>query len=43
VAYSDKDMLSGSLLDRAMKDYALMLPLCRWLNRALGHREGGAR
>jgi uncharacterized protein (TIGR02453 family) len=43
VAYSDKDMLSGALLDRAMKDYALMLPLCRWLNRALGHREGGAR
>lgn len=34
--YSDREMLSPRLLDRAMADYARMLPLCRWLNRALG-------
>jgi hypothetical protein len=30
-------MLAPSLIDRAMKDYALILPLCRWLNNALGY------
>ncbi|MBM4193351.1 MAG: DUF2461 domain-containing protein [Gemmatimonadetes bacterium] len=37
VEYSDRDMLSGTLLDKAMKDFALMVPLCRWLNLALGY------
>jgi hypothetical protein len=36
-AYTDAQMLSPKLLDRAMTDYALMLPLCRWLNGALGY------
>lgn len=36
-AYTDRQMLSAGLLDRAMADYALMLPLCRWLNAALGY------
>jgi uncharacterized protein (TIGR02453 family) len=36
-AYSDAEILSPKLVDRAMKDFALMLPMCRWLNRALGY------
>ena len=27
----------GAASDKAMKDFALMLPMCRWLNRALGY------
>lgn len=42
-AYSDKEMLDHGLVDRAMKDYALMLPLVRWLNRALGHVPAKSR
>lgn len=37
VGYTDGEMLSPHLLDRAMRDYALLLPLCRWLNSALGY------
>lgn len=37
VAYTDAQMLSADLLDRAMQDYARILPLCRWLNAALGY------
>lgn len=43
VAYTDAEMLSPKLLDRAMKDYALMLPLARWLNAALGYAPERAR
>ncbi len=42
-AYSDRQMLAPDLVDQAMKDYALMLPLCRWLNVALGHRPATGR
>lgn len=34
--YTDKQMLAPDLIDRAMADYRLMLPLNRWLNEALG-------
>jgi uncharacterized protein (TIGR02453 family) len=42
-AYTDAQMLSPKLLDRAMKDFALMLPLCRWLNGALGYPPARTR
>jgi uncharacterized protein (TIGR02453 family) len=35
--YTDAQMLGPDLLDRAMDDYRRMLPLCRWLNVALGY------
>ena len=35
-ALSDAEALSPKLADSAMKDFTLMLPLARWLNRALG-------
>ncbi|HVU24690.1 MAG TPA: DUF2461 domain-containing protein [Gemmatimonadaceae bacterium] len=41
--YSDAEMLAPGLIDRAMKDYALMLPLVRWLNEALGYPSATAR
>jgi uncharacterized protein (TIGR02453 family) len=41
--YSDADMLSPKLVDKAMKDYALMLPMVRWLNRALGFLPATSR
>jgi uncharacterized protein (TIGR02453 family) len=34
--YTDKQMLAPDLIDRAMADFKLMLPLNRWLNSALG-------
>ena len=37
--YSDKEALAPSLIDKVMKGFALILPLCRWLNGALGHRR----
>jgi uncharacterized protein (TIGR02453 family) len=36
-AYTDAEILSPKLVDRAMKDFALLVPMCRWLNAALGH------
>jgi uncharacterized protein (TIGR02453 family) len=42
-SYSDAEILSPKLADRAMKDFALMLPMCRWLNRALGYLPAPAR
>ena len=36
-AYSDAEMLSPKLADKVMKDFALLVPMCRWLNRALGY------
>ena len=43
VGYRDAEMLAGSLVDRAMKDFALMVPLCRWLNAALGYASSKSR
>jgi uncharacterized protein (TIGR02453 family) len=42
-AYADADMLSRNLADRAMKDFALLVPMCRWLNRALGYLPASSR
>ncbi len=39
----DAEMLAPSLVDHAMKDFALMLPMCRWLNRALGYLPATSR
>lgn len=41
--YTDREMLAPSLIDRAMKDYALIVPLCRWLNNALGYPRAKTR
>ncbi len=41
--YTDADMLSPTLIDKAMKDFTLMLPMCRWLNRALGYLPAKSR
>jgi uncharacterized protein (TIGR02453 family) len=41
--YADADMLSAKLVDNAMKDYAAMLPMVRWLNRALGYLPASSR
>jgi uncharacterized protein (TIGR02453 family) len=41
--YSDAEILSPKLVDRAMKDFALMVPMCRWLNRALGYMAAPRR
>jgi uncharacterized protein (DUF2461 family) len=35
--YTDAEILAPTFVDKAMKDFALMLPMCRWLNRALGY------
>ena len=42
-AYSDATVLSRALVNRAMKDFALMVPMCRWLNRALGYLPATSR
>ena len=36
-SYTDLEICSPNLVDRAMRDFAQMLPMCRWLNRALGY------
>ena len=41
--YDDAEALSPALAGRAMKDFALMLPMCRWLNRALGYLPARSR
>lgn len=41
--YTDAEMLSPSLVTRAMKDFALIVPMCRWLNRALGYLPANQR
>lgn len=41
--YTDAQMLAPNLIDRAMKDYALILPLCRWINNALGYPKAKSR
>ena len=35
-ALSDAEATGAKVADLAMKDYAVMLPLTRWLNRAMG-------
>jgi uncharacterized protein (TIGR02453 family) len=42
-SYSDAEMLSPKLADKAMKDFALLIPMCRWLNRALGYLPAKSR
>ena len=42
-AYSDAEMLSAKLPERAMRDFALIVPMCRWLNRALGYQTATRR
>ena len=42
-AYTDRQMLSPGLLNSVMKDFALIVPLARWLNAALGHRPAKRR
>jgi uncharacterized protein (TIGR02453 family) len=40
---SEREVLSTKLPDLLARDYALMLPLVRWLNAALGHRTAARR
>ena len=40
---SDREVLSDSLVPVAMKDFARLLPLVRWLNAALGNRSAVRR
>jgi uncharacterized protein (TIGR02453 family) len=42
-SYTDAEMLAPGLAARAMKDFALILPMCRWLNRALGYLPASRR
>lgn len=41
--YSDGEILAPRLVDRAMRDFAVMVPMCRWLNRALGFLPARSR
>ena len=40
---SDAEALSPKLVGNILKDYALLLPMVRWLNSALGHRSASSR
>jgi uncharacterized protein (TIGR02453 family) len=40
---TDAEALSPKLVDTIMKDYAVLLPLVRWLNGALGHASASHR
>jgi uncharacterized protein (DUF2461 family) len=40
---SDAEVLDRRLADRVEKDYKLMLPFVRWLNRALGYQQAERR
>lgn len=40
---SDAEVGSPRLVDAIMKDFALLLPLVRWLNASLGHRPATSR
>lgn len=42
-SYTDADVLSPKVVDTAMKDFAAMLPMVRWLNRALGYLPSASR
>ncbi len=40
---TDAEALSPKLVDNIMKDYALLLPMVRWLNATLGHAAATRR
>jgi len=40
---TDAQMLSPKLVETVMKDFALLVPMCRWLNRALGYLPAKSR
>lgn len=40
---SDAEALSPKLVDNILKDYALLLPMVRWLNATLGHASAARR
>jgi len=40
---TDAEALSPKLVTNILKDYAVLLPMVRWLNAALGHRSAKAR
>ena len=40
---SDDEILSPKLAAHAIQEFALMLPMCRWLNLALGYRPASQR
>ncbi len=42
-SYTDAQMLSPKLVETVMKDFALLVPMCRWLNRALGYLPAKSR
>lgn len=42
-ALSDEEALSPKIADKVMKDFVVMVPLARWLNRALGFLPSGRR
>ncbi|MFI5311510.1 MAG: DUF2461 domain-containing protein [Gemmatimonadales bacterium] len=42
-SYTDAEILSPRLVDHAMKDFAAAVPMCRWLNRALGYLPATSR
>ncbi len=42
-SYTDAEILSPKLADRAMKDFSLLVPMARWLNRALGYLPAKSR
>ena len=41
--YSDAEILSPKLAEQAMKDFSAMVPMCRWLNGALGYLPAARR
>ena len=40
---TDAEALSPKMVDNIMKDYALLLPMVRWLNATLGHEAAARR
>jgi uncharacterized protein (TIGR02453 family) len=42
-SYTDAQMMPPKLVDKAMQDFALLVPMARWLNRALGYLPAKSR
>jgi uncharacterized protein (DUF2461 family) len=42
-ALSDEEVLSPKIADKVMKDFVVMVPFARWLNRALGFLPASTR
>ena len=42
-SYRDREILAPGLVDRAMDDFRAMVPMCRWLNHALGYLPAARR